>query len=280
LRTCSASGLRTRARSASPRPKLPEVAALWRTAFGRAARVTAIFAGLLVAGPLLAACGQGPSVNIHASLPHSYAWKSSAKLGLWNTNGFDVFNNEWNQSQAGPQTIWADSYQRWGVVSKQPGSTSVKTYPCVQQNYHNPRLGSITSLSSTFAEEMPRASANYDAEAAYDMFLNSYHGEVMVWVDNHHQTPEGSVISHAEISGRQYNVYHGTTHMFSFVLAGHQESAGHVNLLSALQWLIRHHYFSDSTKLTQVNFGFEIASTDGVPMNFTVTRFALRTNAQ
>lgn len=244
-------------------------------------RWPAVLAAAALAGPVLAACSsQPPSTSVHASLPASYTWKSSAKFGLWNTSGFDVFNNEWNKSVAGPQTVWADSYQRWGVVSNQPGSTSVKTYPCVQQNYHDPAIGSLTSLSSSFAEKMPPSWANYDAEAAYDMFLNNYHGgEIMVWVANHDQTPEGSVISHAVISGRQYDVYQGTAQMFSFVLSGRQETSGHVNLLSALQWLIHHHYLSGKEVLTQVNFGFEIASTDGVPMNFTVSKFSLATNA-
>lgn len=248
----------------------------------RRRRWPAVLIAVALAGPVLAACSsRPPSTNVHASLPASSAWKSSAKLGLWKDSGFDVFNNEWNQSQAGPQTVWADSYQRWGVVSSQPGSTSVKTYPCVQQNYHDPQIGSVASLSSSFAEKMPPSWANYDAEAAYDMFLNNYHGgEVMVWVDNHGQTPEGSVISHAVISGRRYDVYQGSSQMFSFVLTGRQETSGHVDLRSALQWLIHHHYLRGSEVLTQVNFGFEIASTDGVPMSFSVSKFSLASSAR
>lgn len=246
----------------------------------RSPAAVAAAAAVALAGLVLAACSSPPpSTNVHASLPATSAWKSSAKLGLWKTSGFDVFNNEWNKSQAGPQTVWADSYQRWGVVSNQPGSTSVKTYPCVQQNYHDPAIGSVTSLSSSFAEKMPPSWANYDAEAAYDMFLNNYRGgEIMVWVDNHNQTPEGNVISHTVISGRQYDVYQGSAQMFSFVLTGRQETSGHVDLQTALQWLIRHHYLKSTEVLTQVNFGFEIASTDGVPMNFTVSKFSLATN--
>src|SRR5215831_8991250 len=72
-----------------------------------------------------------------AAIPPNPAWKSSAPLGAWNNGGFIIYNNEWNSS-AGPQTIWADSYQHWGVEStQQAGNTAVETYPCVQKNFNN-----------------------------------------------------------------------------------------------------------------------------------------------
>ena len=38
-----------------------------------------------------------------------------------------------------------------------------------------------------------------------------------------------------------------------------------------------HRYIPASVTLTQVNFGWEIASTDGKPMNFAVTNYWLQT---
>jgi hypothetical protein len=241
-------------------------------------RLSGLAIGILALS-MLGACSTSPAITVQAApVPTSAAWRSSAKLGIWTDAGFDVYNNEWNKQQAGPQTIWAYSYQHWGVQSDQPSSTSVKTYPCVQQNFNNPRLSSITRLVSTFAQSMPPVAASYDAEAAYDMFLNRYNGEVMVWVDNHGQTPTGGVINQAVISGRRYDVYQGSAHMFSFVISGRPETSGHVDLLMALQWLLRHHYLTGSDVLTQVNFGWEIASTGGAPMNFTLTKFTLSAN--
>ena len=72
-----------------------------------------------------------------ASIPSGTAFKSSEPFGTWNNGAFDVYNNEWNTSEAGPQTIWAYSYHHWGVESTQSASTSVKTYPSVQRNYPN-----------------------------------------------------------------------------------------------------------------------------------------------
>jgi len=213
-------------------------------------------------------------------VPADAAWQSSAKFGIWHNGRFDVFNNEWNKAAAGPQTIWAYSYHHFGVRSDQPTTTSVKTYPCVQQNFHEPAVAAITQLVSSYAQAMPPLAAAYDAEAAFDIWLNGYKVEVMVWVDNHGQKPAGGVIDQAVISGRPYDVYQGSARMFSFVISGRPEPSGQVDLLSVLQWLIRHHFLAGSDVLTQVNFGWEIASTGDMPMNFTLTKYALSTNVR
>jgi hypothetical protein len=218
--------------------------------------------------------------NVRLASPAGSAWSSAKEFGVWDNGGFDVYNNEWNTAQAGPQLAWANSYHQWGVESVQPPSTSVKTYPSVQQNYDNPPLSTVTALSSTFAQTMPPANENYAAEAAYDLWLDNYKIEVMVWVANHRQTPSGGVINHVAITGRQYAVYEDGSDMFSFVSTGRPAARGEVNLLSVLQWLVRHHYLTSSDSLTQVNFGWEIASTNGIPLNFAVTNYSLTTDAR
>jgi hypothetical protein len=258
-----------------------------RSSFRQAKRWFAAVAVVVVAGLGLVALKQSPvSVpyvgqygNMRLAAPAGSAWSSSAKFGSWNNGGFDVYNNEWNTTQAGPQLVWADSYHHWGVQSVQPNSTSVKTYPSVQRNYPNPALRTVKSLTSSFAQAMPSSSLSYDAEAAYDLWLDNYKIEVMLWVANHGQTPLGGVVGHVAISGRQYAVYQGGPDMFSFVATGKPATTGQVNLLSALQWLIKHHYLSGSDSLTQVNFGWEIASTNGVPLHFALSDYSLTTKA-
>jgi hypothetical protein len=210
----------------------------------------------------------------HAAIPLHPAWKSTARFGIWHNHGFDVYNNEWNTSEAGPQAIWANSYQNWGVESTQANTTSVKTYPSVQKNYNNRAYTSLSRLTSTFAESMPSA-ANFNAEAAYDIWLNKFNVEVMIWVDNHRQTPAGRVIASVNICGQKFAVWQSGHDMYSFVLSGKQETTGKVNLLSALRWLVDHGHLSRSDTLTQVDFGWEIASTNRVPMDFTLTRYTL-----
>jgi hypothetical protein len=229
-----------------------------------------------VTAVLLSSCASGHQVGTAASVPRHAVWESSAKFGIWHDGGFDVFNNEWNAAQAGPQTVWADSFHSWGVVSTQADTTGVKTYPSVQENFRHPRLTSLRRLTSSFAESMPPAAAAYKAEAAYDLWLNGYSDEVMVWVDNHGQQPAGLVSSEAVLSGQHFRVYRGNAHMVSLVLlSGTHEATGSVNLLLALRWLVDHGYLSGRVTLTQVDFGWEIVSTDGMPLRFTLHDYSL-----
>jgi hypothetical protein len=223
-----------------------------------------MLAGPVVTGPVLAS-------SAHASVPRNAAWQSSAPFGAWNNGGFIVYNNEWNQP-TGPQTIWADSYHYWGVESKQAaGNTAIETYPCVQKNYaNNPKVSSFHLIRNGFTESMPHATG-LDAEAADDVWLNNYHIEVMIWVDNHGQTPSGKVIGHATLFGQHFAVWHGGTD-FSFVLH-HNETSGVTHILAAIDWLMRHRLVPSNASLTQVNFGWEIASTNGKPMDFKVTKY-------
>ncbi len=229
-----------------------------------------------LAGLELVAFAAVPSAA-NAAVPSNPAWKSSAAFGAWHNGGFIVYNNEWNTAEAGPQTIWANSYQNWGVSSKQANTTSVKTYPSVQKNYSNTPYTSLAWLRSTFTESMPSA-PNLDAEAAYDVWLNNYNIEVMIWVDNHRQAPAGSLVAKVKIYGQTFAVWQSGRDMYSFVLSGKRETSGKVHILSALRWLVHHGYLSRSVTMTQVDFGWEIASStnlSGSPMDFTMTRYSL-----
>lgn len=200
-------------------------------------------------------------------------WTSSAPLGATNNGSFIIYNNEWNPT-AGPQTIWMDSYHHWGVQSEQAaGNVAVETYPCVQKDYNNSRVSSFHLIRNGFTESMPANTTGLDAEAADVVFLNKYKAELMIWVDNHGQRPAGNVIGHAPIFGQRFTVWHGGD-SYTFVL-NHNETSGVMHILASIQWLIAHGYLSGNVTLAQVNFGWEIASTNGKPEDFTVTNYWL-----
>ena len=233
-------------------------------------------AALMVVALAASGLTVGVALTAHASIPAQPSWKSSAPLATWNTGKFDIFNNEWNKAEAGPQTIWAYSHKHWGVESVQADTTSVKTYPSVQENYTSPMVTSLRRLHSKFQQSMPSV-RDFDAEAAYDLWLNDYKIEVMVWVDNHGQRPAGHVVQHVTFYGQKFSLWQANNHFFSFKLAGKQETKGTIHLLTMLDWLIKQGYVSSSATLKQVNFGWEICSTDGKPMDFTVTNYKLVT---
>ncbi len=217
----------------------------------------------LVAGPAFAA------------VPTNAKWRSSDPFGAWNNGGYILYNNEWNSS-AGPQTIWADSFHHWGAESTQAaGNTAVETYPCVQKNFKSVPVRSFRLIRSGFTESMPANKSGLDAEAANDIWLNKNNIEVMIWVDNHGQRPAGNVIGHATIFGQRFSVWHGGTD-FTFLL-NHNETSGVTHILASINWLINHRKIPASVTLAQVNFGWEIASTDGKAKDFTVTNYWLHT---
>ena len=99
-------------------------------------------------------------------------WQSSAAKGVWRTGGFYINNNMWNQS-AGPQRIWADSYDFWGVQSTQwMGDLRVKSFPCVEKDFNNVPVSSFRTLRNGFTQFMPTISAQRGAEAADDVWLD------------------------------------------------------------------------------------------------------------
>jgi len=215
------------------------------------------------------------AVPAAASIPSHPRWESSAPFGAWNNGGFILYNNEWNQP-TGPQTIWSDTYHFWGVESTQAaGNTAVETYPCVQKDFSNPLVSSFRLIRNGFTESMPATTAGLDAEAADDVWLNDYQIEVMIWVDNHGQRPAGSVIGHATIAGQQFAVWGGGS-TFTFAL-DHTETTGKTHILASIDWLMAHGDVPSNATLTQVNFGWEIASTASKPEDFTVTSYWLHT---
>ena len=168
----------------------------------------------------------------------SWAWCSSDAFGTFNTSdGFDLYNNEWNSSgHPGPQRICGNSGRDWQVTSTQrAGNTGVLTYPSVQRNYPNRALSSFTSMTSSYAENM-NAVAGTDAEAAYDIWINDLSKEVMFWVDNHGQTPAGSKVATVTLGGLTWN-YYETSGYYAFVL-NHNATTGTVDLLACIKYLM------------------------------------------
>ena len=214
-----------------------------------------------------------------AATPASWAWCSSATLGQQTTpdGRFDLYNNKWNTAyNPGPQTICGNSESDWQVTSNQrAGNTGVLTYPSVQLNYNGGNgyaLSRFSSMTSSWAEQMPSVSG-LDAEAAYDIWLNGLNKEVMVWVDNHGQTPAGSKMATYSISGATWNLYVTGGYM-AFVREGNATS-GSVDLFAMLKDLEDRGLLTSSATLWQVNFGWEICSTGGQPASFSVTSYSL-----
>ncbi len=168
------------------------------------------------------------------------------------------------------------------------GNTAVLTYPDVQElfgaNNKPASLSNARELQSTFAESMP-TTAGTIGEAAYDIWLNNWNTEIMIWVDNQNQKFYVPVAGTALFHGQKFTVY---THPgtsggypagpFDFVLQ-HNETSGRVDIMAAIWWLERHGYLSAvGAGINAVDFGWEICSTNGAVERFIVSRFSITAN--
>lgn len=232
----------------------------------------ALLAGLTVAAP-----------PAHAQSADAWKWCSSKAEGTWQPGGgkYLVQNDMWNGG-AGPQTICADGAGHWQATSKQAaGNTAVETYPDTGELFGAAAgqpadpISAYQHLSNTFTEQLPTDTAGLSAEAADDVWFNNWGIEMMIWVDNHGRSLAGATrIGRATISGQKFSVWKYSDGEFVFDL-NHNETSGQTNVLGSATWLIQHQDVPANATLTEVEFGFEVASTDGHAEKFTVSRYSV-----
>jgi hypothetical protein len=212
-------------------------------------------------------------------------------------NLLGVNQDPWSGGQ-GPQQLTASSVQDWSVTatdtdpSNAPGE--VLTYPDASFNYHEldtaasgytvpPSqydLNNITSLTSDFTESMPQIS-NLNAEAAYDLWLNNWQTEIMVWVDtspakDRNLADDGMTkVGTYTYDGQNFALWRsgsGITGFYVFLL-DHNETSGSVNLKAMLGTMVSLGFIPSTSPLTQIPFGWEISDTGGKPVTFSLSRF-------
>jgi hypothetical protein len=212
-------------------------------------------------------------------------------------NKLGVNQDPWTGGQ-GPQVLNASSFQNWSVTatdtdpSNAPGE--VLTYPDASFNYYQldtaasgytappPQydLNNITSLTSDFTESMPQNS-DLNAEAAYDLWLNNWKTEVMVWVDtspakDRNLAVDGMTqVGTYTYGGQNFSLWRsgsGITGFYVFLL-DHNETSGTVDLKAMLQTMVSLGFIPATSPLTQIPFGWEISDTGGKPVTFSMSRF-------
>jgi len=159
-------------------------------------------------------------------------------------------------------------------------NTAVLVYPNVQENFGNP-LSGYSDISSSYAASSNSAG---DYEFAYDIWLNGYstgHNEVMIWTQNHGQTPGGSLVaSNITVSGMSWNLYASSDHSYiAFVPAnGAAYPSGTLDLTAMFNYLMQNDYVATTSTLTQVDYGVEVCNTDGAEGQFNFTNFSITTS--
>jgi hypothetical protein len=188
---------------------------------------------------------------------------------MWNVGGYNV-----------KETLRACSAGNWYVTAtadNRNGDGAVKTYPNVHRDYRLPRLSSFTSLRSSFASRSPHVGI-YDG--AYDIWMNgvadSNSTEVMIWTDNHHQVPSGSVVKRGlQFSHRTWRLYVTDDHGYAAFVPDRPLPHGTIAIKKRLAYLSAHGYLPHDSRVGQICFGYEIVSTQGSPARFKVDRFSI-----
>src|SRR5215472_2293272 len=213
---------------------------------------------------------------------------------ITNTNGYNTYvgNNMWAAGGSGMmQTLTAFGPDKWFVAAKAPaGNTGVLSYPDTQQlfnnwngsgwngsgNQTNTPIGRLEQLTSTFAESM-NANPRTNAEAAYDIWLSGTSGpnEIMIWIDNANRGTGGAAqIGSGSFDGQKWTLlqYQGGEVIWSLDA---NEQSGAVDILAMLRDLQSRGLVSSGAAIGEIDFGFEICSTGGVPETFSVSSYSL-----
>jgi hypothetical protein len=212
-------------------------------------------------------------------------------------NLLGVNQDPWSGSQ-GPQVLSASSFQDWSVTATDTDPSNahgeVLTYPDASFNYYKLNtaashynappaqydLNNIKSLTSDFSESMPQLT-DLNAEAAYDMWLNNWQTEVMVWVDTSPAKDRNLVVNGMTkagtytYGGQNFALWHSGNGIKGFYvfLLDHNETSGTVNLKAMLETMVSLGYIPATSPLTQIPFGWEISDTGGKPVTFALSRF-------
>jgi hypothetical protein len=233
------------------------------------------------------AAGANPGQPAASGPCNSPVYRTSAQFGGWPDRNYYVANNMWNANAFNDvsQTLYACSYSSWYVVANMANDAhaTVKTFPNVQMNFsRHPALSSLGSLDTTFAENSPDVGIYEDA---YDIWVNGIASagstELMVWNQNHGQTPGGNPVASADLDGQAYTVWQRTgevssasTNYVAFV-ANTNYTSGSLNLVDFFNFAISHGLMPASSTLYQVDYGVELVSTNAAPATFSVTNFSV-----
>jgi hypothetical protein len=203
---------------------------------------------------------------------------------MWSDGDYVVHNNMWNVDGYNvSETLEACSHASWNVTAtadNSKGDGAVKTYPNVHRDYHDwgtgkePALSSFHTLTSTFAAQ-GAGTGIYDV--AYDIWLNGVPGnrEVMIWTENHGQTPSGDKVGTVTASGINWDVWATSGNDYLAFVPTSPVASGSLDLKAMIDYLIGQGRVPSNSTLGQVCFGVEIVSTDGRPATFRFTDFSV-----
>lgn len=225
----------------------------------------------------------------NGSCPKSGAYTYYPQITV--SNGYNTYVNQdvWNPIDGWQQTLYSKNPGHWHVTANMPvGNTAVVSYPDTQQLY-GMTLSQFRFLYSSFSETSDTSTKTID-DTGYDIWLNNYANEVMI---QHEVAGHGQCDGAPPIAGPI--TFGGTHHVpvNAWVLCQYGSelfwqlpspegawsfgiSEGRVDILSMLAWLVNNNYLPANSSLDQIDYGFELSSTNGLDETFAVTALTLK----
>ncbi len=242
-----------------------------------------------MAAPGGAAAKECVTSKANGSCPKGGAYTYYPQISASNGYNTYVVQDVWNPIDGWQQTLHAKNPGNWHVVANMPaGNVAVISYPDTQQLY-GAKLGGFRFIYSAFAETSDTSTNTVD-DTGYDIWLNNYADEVMI---------QHEVAGHGQCNGEQPiagPVTFGGTHhvpVNSWLLCQYGAelywqlpspqgawsfgiSEGSVDILAMLAWLVANHYLPAHSTLDQIDYGFELSSTNALDETFAVTRLTIK----
>jgi hypothetical protein len=202
-----------------------------------------------------------------------------------------ITQDVWDPASGWQQCLYLDSHSYWQVVANLHGASWVGSYPHAsygvggnQSEYGGPPLNNVlnssTPLMAAWNASYPRTNK---FDFAYDLWLNGWTYEIMIWLDWNATSPIGGTpFTNATIAGINYNIYEGAggsgPYCLSFLAQnGMMPAATNFNLCSILGWINNLQWnggpFWQNPTFDKVQLGWEIVDTEGVLDTYTMNYF-------
>jgi hypothetical protein len=196
-------------------------------------------------------------------------------------SGFYVTNDTWNYSKypQSLQTMYICNYNNWYVnmtLTDSANNGEIKTYPNVHKDFNNPAVSTFHTISSTFAHTAPPVGA---WDVAYDVWFNGLSTELMIWTQSSGRqahVPGIPTVGTVTLSGNTYTIHRSGSYIAYDMPS--TKTSGTVNILEIMQDMVSRGFITNSTPVTQIDYGIELCDTAGTPVKFELNNFSLTTN--
>jgi hypothetical protein len=209
-----------------------------------------------------------------------YGWTTFVNNEVWNPPaGFT--NQTCEVGSAAPcQTISANGPDDWKVTANYNSTSgAIISYPDTQQLYSDDKVVvDLSSLTSSYRGAFTGNSATSTQEAAYDIWLNNWSQELMVWVDTtpsmrkalNYDTLKASNVS---VGGFNVSVYCNGPCPGSEIIVSLNENhpTGTIDIKAVVKYLEDSGWMKTRSTLTAIDFGAEFASTGGAFNSYTLS---------